>query len=213
MGKKVIIVNGSPRKNNNTVAVHQAAAKGAESVGAEVEYVDLYDLNFTDCRSCLACKNRKRPVKCKCYWKDEVSPVLEEVFNTDVLILGSPIYYGEPTGQVRSFMVRSTFPAMSYDDYTSVFDGKVDVGVLLTMNAGQEYYDTAYKAKMEEYFAPYRFLNGRTEILASCDTLQVKDYSKYDMRAWNEEHKKAVYESQFPIDLERAFLMGAELSR
>ena len=48
---KTIVVNASPRKNWNTAELLKEAKKGAESVGAETEYVDLYDLNFTGCRS------------------------------------------------------------------------------------------------------------------------------------------------------------------
>ena len=59
------------------------------------------------------------------------------------------------------------------------------------MNADQDYYDEHYKPRMEEYFWPFHFLNGKTEILASCDTLQVPDYSRYRMASWDETKKKA----------------------
>ena len=64
-----------------------------------------------------------------------LTETLEKVYEADAIIIGSPIYFGEPTGEVRSFMVRSTFPALSYDDYKSTFTGKIDVGIILTMNA------------------------------------------------------------------------------
>ena len=44
---KTIILNGSPRKNWNTALMLKEAQKGAESVGSEVEYVNLFDLNYT----------------------------------------------------------------------------------------------------------------------------------------------------------------------
>ena len=55
---KTIILNGSPRKNWNTAQMLKEAQKGAESVGAETEYIDLFDLSYTGCRSCLACKRK-----------------------------------------------------------------------------------------------------------------------------------------------------------
>ena len=55
------------------------AQRGAESAGAEVEYIDLYDLNYSGCRSCLACKRKGITEPCKCYWKDELAPVLEKI--------------------------------------------------------------------------------------------------------------------------------------
>lgn len=178
---KTIILNGSPRKNWNTAQLLKEAQRGAESTGAEATYIDLYNLNYNGCRSCLACKRKGIAEPCKCYWKDDLTPVLEKIWQADRLITGSPIYYSEPTGGMRSLLERLTFPAMSYNDYSSVFKGRVDVDIFLTMNAPMQYYKQAYEGRMQEYFAPMRFLNGQVRIFPVCDTLQVKDYSKYDM--------------------------------
>ncbi len=206
---KVMILNGSPRKDWNTAQLLKEAKKGAESVGADVEYIDLYDLNYNGCRSCLACKRRGIAEPCKCYWKDDLTPVLEKIRQADRLITGSPIYYSEPTGGMRSLLERLTFPAMSYNDYSSVFTGRVDADIFLTMNAPMQYYRQAYERRMQEYFAPMRFLNGRIRMFPICDTLQVNDYSKYDMASFSEEHKKAVHDAEFPKMLEQAFKIGA----
>ena len=50
-------------------------------------------------------------------------------------------------------------------------------------------------------------------MLASCDTLQVSDYSRFSMAGFDAEHKKAHHEKQFPLDLEKARQMGADLVR
>lgn len=190
--KKILILNGGPRMHNNTAKLLTAAGEGAVSAGASTETVDLYKLNFTDCRSCLACKNKKMAVPWKCYWRDGLTETLQKVYEADAIIIGSPIFFGEPTGVVRSFMVRSTFPALSYDDYQSTFPGKIDVAVILTMNADQNYYEKHYQSHMEEYFQPFHYLNGTTEILTSFDTLQVPDYSRYRMASWDEEKRKPI---------------------
>ena len=207
--KKVVIIDGGPRKNWNTAQLLHKAQEGAESTGADVEYIRLYDLKYSGCRSCLACKRKGIENPCKCYWKDELSPVLEGVLCADRLILGSPIYYSEPTGMLRSFLERMTFPAMSYNDYSSVFKGRIDVDIFLTMNAGAQYYDSAYKSRRQEYCAPFRFLGGDIRIHPVCDTLQVNDYSRYDMASFSEAHKKAVHDAEFPAALEEAYRVGA----
>lgn len=51
------------------------------------------------------------------------------------------------------------------------------------------------------------------QILPCCDTLQVKDYSKFNMAGFNEKHKKEHHAKQFPKDLAAAREMGAELVR
>ena len=181
---KTIILNGSPRKNWNTAMMLKEAQKGAESAGAETEYFDLFDLTYTGCRSCLACK-RKGAERCKCFWKDDLSPLIDRIFAADALIIGSPIYLGDITSQVHGLIERLHFCALSYDDYSNYFKGRVKQS--------------------------FEGLNGSVEVYACCDTLQVKDYSKYNMASFSEEHKRAVRKEQFPKDLEKAFQMGARL--
>ena len=205
---KVVVLNASPRKNWNTAQLLKEAAHGAESAGAEVEYIDLYSLDYNGCRSCLACKRKGIAEPCRCVWKDGLTPLLEKVWAADRLICGAPIYYGEPAAGFRGFLERATFPAMSYNDYSSLFDRRVDVDVFLTMNAPVQYYEQAYKTKMQEYFAPFRFLSGEVRLHPVCDTLQVKDYSKYDMESFSEGHKRAVREVEFPRALELAYQIG-----
>ncbi|MBR6119730.1 MAG: flavodoxin family protein [Oscillospiraceae bacterium] len=208
---KTIILNGSPRKNWNTALLLQEARRGAESAGAETEYVELFDLSYTGCRSCMACK-RKGGARCKCFWKDDLSPLLDRIFAADALILGSPIYLGDVTSQVHGLMERLRFCTLSYDDYSNYFTGRVNVGLILTMNASKAYYRLAYRKKAEELAGSFRALNGSVEILPCCDTLQVADYSRYDMASFSEAHKRASREKQFPRDLAEAFRMGARLS-
>ena len=200
---KTIILNGSPRKNWNTALMLKEAQKGAESVGAETEYIDLFDLTYTGCRSCMACK-RKGAERCHCFWKDDLSPVIDRIFDADALIIGSPIYLGDIT--------RLHFCALSYDNYSNYFTGKVDVGIILTMNAPKTFYNLAYRKKAKEVAQSFKALNGSVEVYACCDTLQVTDYSKFNMAGFNEDHKKEMREKQFPLDLEKAFEMGARLS-
>ena len=209
---KAIILNASPRKNWNTAQLLKAAQKGAEEAGAETEYVDLYDLNFTGCRSCLLCK-RKDGERCKCFWKDDLSPLLDRVFDADVLLIGSPIYLGDTTSQFHAFVERLHFCTLSYDDYSNYFTGKINVGVIYTMNAPQAFYQLQYEHRLSDQAEAFRSLGGKVETLCSFDTLQVKDYSKFSMAGFNAEHKKAHHEKQFPLDLEKARQLGAELVR
>ena len=207
---KTIILNGSPRKNQNTAQLLRSAQKGAESAGSETEYVDLFELDYTGCRSCMACK-LKDGRRCHCFWKDDLSPLLDRIFSADALMIGSPVYFGDITSQVHALMERLCFTALSYDDYSSYFQGKINVGVILTMNMPEEGYESLYKAKMEDRLQMLRMLNGKLEILPCTDTLQVNDYSRYNMAGFNEEHKRQMHKEKFPQDMERAFRLGIEL--
>ena len=207
---KTMILNGSPRKNWNTALMLKEAKRGAEEAGAETEYIDLYDLSYTGCRSCLACK-LKTAERCKCFGKDDLSPVIDRILKADSLIIGSPIYLGDITSQVHALIERLHFCTLSYDDYSNYFTGKVNVGIILTMNAPREYFDSAYRSKADELTQVFSALHGRVELYACCDTLQVKDYGRYSMAGFSEAHKKQMRETQFPKDLEEAYRMGKSL--
>ena len=210
---KTIIVNAGPRKNWNTAMMLKGAQKGAESVGAETEYVDLYDLNFTGCRSCLACK-RKDAQRCKCYWNDDLSPLIDKILHADCLIIGTPIYFFEQTAGFRALLERLGFCVLSYDGGAPYFEGKVNVGFIYTMNLSRKIYEeklTPTLEKAEHTFG--RFLRGEVRTVAACETLQVSDYSKYSMGMFNEAERKEIRENQFPEDLKAAFDLGASLSR
>lgn len=204
---KVIILNGSPRKNNNTAKMLKSAKEGAESKGYEVEYYDLYDLNFTGCRSCLACK-LKDGRRNHCFWKDDLSPIIDKIFENDALIIGSPIYQGNLTSNIHALMERLHFVTLSYDDYHNYNEKKINVGVVLTMNASKEAYDKYYDDKIKNDLSLLHNLNGSMRIIGAFDTLQVADYSRYNMASFNEQHKREENLTQFPKDLQKAFELG-----
>ena len=112
---KVIAINGSPRKGWNTATLLNRALVGAASEGADTELIHLYDLNFKGCTSCFACKLKDGKSYGRCALKDELTPVLKQIEEeADAIILGSPIYFGTVTGEMRSFMERLMFPYLTY---------------------------------------------------------------------------------------------------
>lgn len=103
---------------------------------------------------------------------------------------------------------------LSYDGEMSYYEGKLNVGFIWTMNATGGYYESGIKPmlRVAEGTSPL-FFHGKMASHAALDTLQVKDYSKFAMGAFDEEAKKARRDAQFPKDLDAAFGMGAELGR
>ncbi len=113
---KALFINGSPRKNWNTHKMLESAMKGASEAGAETELIHLYDYNFKGCISCFACKVKNSKTNGLCAFKDPLTPVLEKALNSDVVVMGSPVYFSFPTGMLRSFMERFIFPVMTYSN-------------------------------------------------------------------------------------------------
>ena len=102
---------------------------------------------------------------------------------------------------------------LSYDDYSNYFKGKVSVGMFVTMNATQEFYDKMYKKEFEHYMDEFGKLNGDVVLYPCYNTLQVSDYSKFNMSSFDEEVKKKTHDELFPMDLQNAYNLGSQLSR
>lgn len=205
---KVIAINGSPRPNFTTAKLLKAALEGAEEVGAETDYIDLYKKNYKGCISCFACK-RIEHESCVCRVKDELSPLLEEIHGCDALILGSPIYFGDVTAGMQGFLERLIFPALSYDTFSSIYDGKVNGAFFYTMNASDA---SGYQQLMEQKTGMLRFLNGEAESYPCTFTVQFNDYSKYHAAQLEGDARIAHQAVQFPIDLENAKAVGRKLA-
>ena len=133
---KAISLNGSPRKKWNTATLLENALQGAGEQGARTELLHLYDYNYKGCISCFACKKKTVKSYGKCAVKDGLTPVLKKVNEADVIILGSPIYFGSVTGEMRSFLERLFFPLMTYTDPPgSLLSRKVQTAFIYTLGA------------------------------------------------------------------------------
>lgn len=208
----LIAINGSPRKNNNTHTLLQHAMEGAKSKGANSELFHLYDLNYKGCTSCFACKLKGGKSYANCAMQDDLKDVLQKIKSTDAVIIGSPIYFGMTTGEVRSFLERLMFPYLAYDGkYTSLFDRKVNFGFIYTMNVNEQILNEKYKDILGNTESVAARVFGHSEVLYSTETYQFDDYSKYEASGFNKEERLKRHKEVFPIDCEKAFNMGKNL--
>jgi multimeric flavodoxin WrbA len=214
MNMKVIAINGGPRKTWNTATLLQKALDGAKAAGAETELIHLYDLNYKGCISCFACK-RKNGLVGRCAVKDDLSEVLEKVNHCDVLLLGTPIYLSNITGETQSFIERLLFSNLSYDfNHPSVHEKRSSTGLIFTMNIPKKALQQfGYNDLFSRYQSQFERYGGSAEVLVCNDTYQFDDYSKYNASMFDEKHKAEVKEKQFPIDCQNAFDLGVRLAQ
>lgn len=214
-GMRAIAVNGSPRKAGNTAELLGKALEGAAAAGAETRIIHLYDLSFKGCTSCFACKRKNGRWIGHCAMRDGLTDVLEEITTSDVLLLGSPIYLGDVTGEMRSFFERLIFTNLSYEDSCrSYFKGTISTGFIYTMNVTEEVMEAAgyrYVFETHQRFLK-EILNGASEYLPITDTCQFDDYSQYAASKFDERHKDQVRAEWFPSDCQKAFDMGKRLA-
>lgn len=212
---KVYAINGSPRKNRNTATLLNKALEGAASQGADTEMIHIYDLNFKGCRSCFACREKEGKSFGTCALKDDLTPLLEKLKEADALILGSPIYYGSITGEMKSFMERFCFPYMQYRTEQSIlFERDIPTGFIYTLNATEEQvaqFGHTGAISVNEIFL--KMLTGHHESLYAYNTFQFDDYDRYVTDGMNKEEKARQRQEQFPRDCEEAFSLGARFAK
>lgn len=211
---KAIAINGSPRKQWNTATLLEHALQGAASQGAETELVHLYDLDFKGCISCFACKLKGGKSYGKCAMKDGLTPVLERIAAADLLLLGSPVYFGTVSGEMRSFMERLLFQYFTYTRPPQSLLGRIiPVAIIYTMNISAE--------MMEEYQYPVHIgsnenylgrIFGQAETFCCFETLQFDDYDKVVFEYFDPEERKERHRTVFPEDCRKAFDLGARLA-
>jgi multimeric flavodoxin WrbA len=94
---KIVILNGSPRKNGKTASLVKAFIEGAESVGNEVKELYLQGMNIGGCLACEGCQRNGGT----CVQKDDMKIVSEAFLWADVVVFASPQYWGTITGQLK----------------------------------------------------------------------------------------------------------------
>ena len=209
--KKIIIIDGGPRRNMNTAQMLQKFAEGAESAGdhIEVKTIRLYDLDYKGCMSCMACKLKGR-ISNVCRFRDALTPVLEEIAQADGLVLGSPIYFGDVTGQMRAFLERLSFPWLSYNDYSMTAPEQMPVVLIETMNGTPERNNSNGFGSMEYCIAKAL---GQPQRIVAYNTCQVKDYSRYELAGFSEEAKHKWRDAHWEEDLKKAFDAGVQMAK
>jgi len=211
---KLIAINGSPRKNWNTATLLKNALAGAEAMGAETELIHLYDLTFKGCTSCFLCKMIDGPHSGRCAMKDDLTPILKQIEEkADAVILGTPIYFGAMTGEMRSFIERLLFAPIIYSQpLRSVFPRKIRTGIIYTMNAPEEMsVQRGYGTMFSATEASLRLVFGSAETFCCFDTYQFQDYSKVVMEYFDSMKKAARRKAVFPDDRRKAFEFGHRL--
>lgn len=209
---KAIAVNGSPRKGWNTHQALEKALEGAAAAGCETRMYHLIDMNYKGCIGCCGCKRIGNPNFGKCNLKDELTPLLEDIATADVLLVGSPLYLGDVTGMVRNFLERLAFQYLSYDNKPGYFTGKVNCGVIYTMNCPEQFAECQQYA-YENNCNLLRQLKGKTEWMMVNETWQWEDYSKYASGMFDVPAKRKRREEVWPLDLQRCFDFGKSLTQ
>jgi len=100
---QIVCLMGSPRRQGNSTALAECFTARAEQLGARIQTFVLNDLQMRGCQACEACKIGLD----HCVVEDGLSEVLEAVLHADALVFASPVYYGDVSAQLKTFIDRS----------------------------------------------------------------------------------------------------------
>ncbi len=127
---KIIGIIGSPRKGSNTEIYIKKALESAENAGAETEITNLAKAEIEPCIACDICKNTG---ECAIY--DDMREITSKLQEAQGIIIGSPVYFGNVTSQLKMFMDRSRPLRIDFKLKDKV-GGAISVGA--SRNGGQE---------------------------------------------------------------------------
>ncbi|MCU4165268.1 flavodoxin family protein [Carboxylicivirga caseinilyticus] len=148
---KVVALNGSPKKNGNTAHALKIVTAELEKEGIEVEILQVGSKEIKGCTGCGACSKRQDE---KCIIKgDEVDNFIQKMKEADGILLGSPVYYADLNGTMKSFLDRAFYVAGANG---GLFRHKVGTAVVTVRRTGgmQAFQSLNHYLQYSEMFIP-----------------------------------------------------------
>lgn len=102
MGKKILILSSSPRKDGNSDTLCHSFASGAKNKGHEVSEIFINNKNINFCKACAYCERHKG----ECSQHDDMAEIISEILKSDVVVFASPVYFYSISGQMKTFIDR-----------------------------------------------------------------------------------------------------------
>ncbi|MCP4180800.1 MAG: flavodoxin family protein [bacterium] len=129
---KVIAFNGSPRKSGNTHILIQTVFEELKKEGIKTEEINIATKPYRGCMGCQKCFENGDG---KCIIKtDDLNDQFAKMIEADGIILGSPVYCGDLSGQMKSFIDRTSF--LNFANGGNVLARKIGTGVMAVRRAG-----------------------------------------------------------------------------
>jgi len=127
---KVLGIVGSPRKGGNTDIIIDEILKGAKKNGANTEKILLSDLTINPCDGCNVCFKTG-----ECKHKDDFTVLKDKLNESEVWIIGTPVYWWGPTAILKAFIDRW----YEYELKRQFFHGKRMILVIASGGSSESY--------------------------------------------------------------------------
>lgn len=144
---KALCINGSPRKNGSTAYIINKISEGMRENNIEVNIYCLGDMNIKFCTGCKNCYKTGR-----CVHNDDINLIIEQLITSDLVLIASPSYWGDVTGQLKVFFDRNT----PFCD-TNPNNNKINIphgkkGISISIRAGQSERENTHIIETIEHY-------------------------------------------------------------
>ncbi len=172
---KVVAVLGSPRLNGNSAFIAAHFLDAAKKQGAETHSFALNTLTFKGCQACRACKKTSEA----CVLRDDLTEVLEAVRKAEMIVLASPVYFGDVSGQMKLFIDRM-YSFLTPDFHSNPKGSRLSPGKIVVFIQTQGLADTLFTDVHPRYTWVLKLI-GMEEIhlLRGCDLAKPDDILKH----------------------------------
>lgn len=126
LNAKIIALQSSPRKGGNTDVLVDNILKTIENENIPTEKIYLFDYDIQSCIMCDGCKSEETPY---CILDDDFNELIKYILNAEILILSTPVYWGNVSGKMKTFMERC-YSLFDSEWINSKFEGKSSVIVV-----------------------------------------------------------------------------------
>lgn len=128
---KVVAFNGSPRRDGNTTLLIHQVFHELEKEGIETELVYLSGKKIHGCIACYKCFQNKDQ---HCAVKDDIAnECIEKMMKADGIVLGSPVYFGNVTPEMKALIDRTSFVSLANG---GMYRNKVGAAVVALRRSG-----------------------------------------------------------------------------
>ena len=178
---EIINILGSPRKNGTTARIAKAFTETAERRGAAVKTYYLNGMQYRGCQGCEGCHTRSD----RCILRDDATQILDDLFTADITLFSSPVYFGDTSGQFKSFydrmwsLIRPEYIS-NPSDASRLPKGKTALLILSQVDARIAHEDVQKRYSM--YLELYGF-SVKTITASDLDMMPNTDISSYALQA------------------------------
>ena len=102
MGKKIVVITGSPRKNGNSFAMTDAFIQAAQAKGHTVTRFDAAMMKIGGCHACMTCYSTGRP----CTFDDDFNTIAPAILEADAIVFTMPVYWYSIPAQIKGVIDR-----------------------------------------------------------------------------------------------------------